>query len=135
MPAVVASIVAGPTPRTKPAAKAAEPFVLRANPTVHAGPTIPSLELHVLDDAPAPEVHGLTHERIRDVYLAAEEERRMPIAFVAATLDVPRGWANQWVKECRERGLLPPRDVPQRERVAPALKVLRTSSSRSGFSL
>jgi hypothetical protein len=89
-------------------------------------PAPPARSFVELDDplsAPQPpDTVGFTYGEVAAKYIEVEEECRMPIAAISEHFGVPRGWANAWVKTCRDMGLLPPRDQPQRERSAPAMR-------------
>lgn len=88
------------------------------SPKVEPQPAFIDLEANVLDAPEPPESKGLTYATIAAAYLEDEDRVRMPLQALSDRFGVPRTWANAWVKECRARGLLPPRDQPQRDRVA-----------------
>jgi transposase len=100
-----------------------------ASPVDERIPSFRDLDADVLDEPQDPETLGLTWEEVRDAYLDAEDACRMPVQAVADRFGVPRAWANMWVRRCRELGLLPARDVPQRDRVAPAPRAVPRSGA------
>lgn len=131
------SLGLAPSPQLTPGARFVARGGHREPPTKqerHAAERIPDLSLVAPADDPAAEMVrvGATHEQVAAIALAAYRESRRPIAAIRNRFDVDQRTANVWVRECRERGLMPPRDQPPVPGELPGKAIPGASRGRSG---